>query len=262
MHISHRFFLYAARYLLLVLLLFTGSCGEENQKSGEQTELLIGGAASLKDLFEEVAEKFEKEYPDIDVSFNFAGSNIIARQVESHAPLDLVALAAGSIMDRLDSEGYLLSDSRTTFAHNQLCVVFPVNDTTQSSSLSQLITPAIKRIVIASPGVPARLYAEEALRNANLWDQLLPRFVYGSNVRQVLSYVERQEVDCGFVYESDARISPRVRIAFRVDPTLHAPIEYPIALLRESGHQKEGEQFIAFLLRPETRAILEKYGFR
>jgi molybdate transport system substrate-binding protein len=43
-------------------------------------------------------------------------------------------------------------------------------------------------------------YAEECLRSLGLWHPLQPKFIFAENVRQVLEYVARGEVDAGFVY--------------------------------------------------------------
>jgi len=71
------------------------------------------------------------------------------------------------------------------------------------------LDPFIPRVVIGQPDyVPAGGYAKSALEGAGLCDKLKPKLVHGENVRQVLAYVERGEVDAAFVYGTDAR-TPR-----------------------------------------------------
>ncbi|MCE2503233.1 MAG: molybdate ABC transporter substrate-binding protein [Chlorobi bacterium] len=239
---------------------------EGQQKEGAEkssVELVVGGAASLKDLFEEIGKRFEQNHPGVSIKFNFAGSNIIARQIEAGAPIDVVAFAAEELMDHLDTLGLLMPDSRRTFAHNHLCLVVPVNGTLALTNFSDLNGNAIERIAIASPGVPVRVYTEEALRKIGEWETLLSRFVYGANVRQILSYVEHGEVDCGFVYTSDTktREAARVQIAFEVDEQLHSPISYPVAILRSSAHAGPTREFVEYLTSNELREVFRKHGF-
>src|SRR3546814_8066250 len=60
--------------------------------------------------------------------------------------------------------------------------------------------------------VPAGIYARQALQALGLWDQVADRLAPAANVRAALALVDRGEVPAGIVYETDAAISPRVRI--------------------------------------------------
>ena len=63
----------------------------------------------------------------------------------------------------------------------------------------------VKRIAVGNPKtVPAGRYAEEALRHFHLWDGLKDKLIFAENVRQVLDYVARNEVDAGLGYSTDA----------------------------------------------------------
>ncbi|MGE3799554.1 MAG: molybdate ABC transporter substrate-binding protein [Candidatus Kapaibacterium sp.] len=251
---------------LLSLLLIVSSCsreGAEGDSLGEEkkTELIVGGAASLKDAFEELGANFTAAHPNINILFSFAGSNVLARQVESGAPVDIIAVASEDILHGLDSAQLLLPGSRREFAKNQLCILLPEGSRLSIPDISHLGEIHLQHIAIASAGVPVRLYTEEAIRKSGLWEELIPRFVYGGNVRQVLSYVERGEVDCGFVYTSDAKTAPGTRIACVVDSSLHSPIRYPAAILRTSLHPEEASLFLNYLVSPEAQEVLHRYGF-
>ncbi len=257
--------LLSAPLLVLSILLSCGKTPEgkspERKEREKKTELVVAGAASLKDAFEDIGTNFSKEHPDIRILFNFAGSNMLARQIESGAPVDVVAVAAEEILRRLDSAGLLLDGSERIFAHNRLCILLPEESNLSLADIAALGEVPAERIAIASEGVPARLYAEEALRRAGLWDRLLPRLVYGTNVRQVMSYVEQGEADCGFVYTSDALIAKGTRIACIVDSALHQPIRYPAAIVRGSEHGDEAQIFLDYLTSAAGKEILEQYGF-
>lgn len=251
---------------LLSLLLIVSSCSHEDAASDslgkeKETELIVGGAASLKDAFEELGADFTATHPNINILFSFAGSNLLARQVESGAPVDIIAVASEDILHHLDSAQLLLPGSRREFAGNQLCILLPEGSTLSIPDISHLGGIPLQRIAIASAGVPVRLYTEEAIRKSGLWEELLPRFVYGGNVRHVLSYVERGEVDCGFVYTSDAQTASGTRIACIVDSSLHSPIRYPAAILRTSLHPEEAMLFLHYLTSSEAKEVLQRYGF-
>ena len=57
------------------------------------------------------------------------------------------------------------------------------------------------------------------------------------NVRAALSAVESGDAEAGIVYETDASISKKVRIAYRV-PKRDAPaISYPAAVIHNSSQE-------------------------
>lgn len=257
-----------ATLLPLLMCLFAGC--RENEGTDEadspgkvavgQTEITVAAAASLKDAFDAIGREFEKEHPEYSVSFNYGASNVLARQTEQGAPFDVIALAAEAIMDGLDSAGLLRHGTRAIFAGNRLCAVVPSDSKHRPERLSDLTGRGIERIAMASPGVPARIYAEEALQRAGLWEALESRFVYGANVRQVLDYVETGEADCGFVYTSDAALSD-VAVALTIDSTLHRPIRYPVAIPSGRSVSPGADRFVSFLLGPAGKALLRKHGF-
>ena len=81
-----------------------------------------------------------------------------------------------------------------------------------------------------------------------------------NNVRQVLDYVARAEVDAGFVYATDAALMPdKVKVALTVPTT--TPILYPVAPLPAGPNAAMGQRFVDFLQSAPAQAVLAKYGF-
>ena len=83
------------------------------------------------------------------------------------------------------------------------------------------------------------------LASLKLTDAVADKLVYGKNVRQVLSYVERGEVSAGIVYATDARQSgDKVRVVDRADDGMHDPVIYPSVVVSASrststtGHRR------------------------
>ena len=102
----------------------------------------------------------------------------------------------------------------------------------------------------------------QALRAMKLADALKGRLVHGANVRQVLDYVERGEVDAGIVYATEAQeAGERVRVVDRADPSTHDPIEYPAAVISNSRRRKAAVDFLDYLASDKARALFTKRGF-
>ncbi|MBQ1501825.1 MAG: molybdate ABC transporter substrate-binding protein, partial [Firmicutes bacterium] len=85
--------------------------------------------------------------------------------------------------------------------------------------------------------------------------------VYGSDVRQVLSWVETGEAECGVVYATDAAVSDNVRVVAKAPSDTHKPIIYPAAVLKASQHTDAAKDFLAFASSDASKKLFEKYGF-
>lgn len=86
--------------------------------------------------------------------------------------------------------------------------------------------------------------------------------VYTKDVRQVLTYTESENVDAGIVYKTDALVSDKVDVVATADDATHAPIIYPVGVLKASKHGQEAKDFYQFLQSDEAMNIFKKYGFK
>jgi molybdate transport system substrate-binding protein len=126
----------------------------------------------------------------------------------------------------------LLPDSRADFTANRLVLALSVSRPVAVAMLEDLTKPEVERIAIGNPdSVPAGRHARSALEKAGLWEKLQTTLINVQNVRQVLDYEARGEVDAGFVYATDQMTMPyRVKAALQV-PTPER-IRYPVAVVK------------------------------
>lgn len=226
-------------------------------------EITVSAAISLKNTFEEIGKIFEEKHPRTKVRFNFGASGDLARQIEAGAPVDVFASAAQKDMDDIDKKGLITSGTRMNFAGNSVVLVKPGMSQIRLELFEDLRKPEVKKIVIGNPkSVPAGRYAEEVLKYLNLWEAVRDKLVLAEHVRQALDYVARNEVDAAMVYSTDAMIRPReVRIVTKAPDRSHQPIVYPIGIVKGSKNQSLAKEFVAFVLSPEGKNLLKKYGF-
>ena len=227
-----------------------------------ETELLVSAAASLTESFRELGKMFEAKNPGVKVSFNFAATGPLLQQIAQGAPADVFASADQESMDKAEKGKLLRPGSRVDFVANTLVLVAPANQPSALKGLADLKLHTVQRIAIGNPdSVPAGRYTKGALEKQGLWDALTPKYVMAISVKQALEYVQRGEVEAGFVYASDAvAAKDRVRVVAEI-PTV-TPIVYPMAVVAGSAHQKEALAFIRFLREKEAREVLVKYGFK
>ncbi|ACH39877.1 molybdate ABC transporter, periplasmic molybdate-binding protein [Citrifermentans bemidjiense Bem] len=214
-------------------------------------------AASLKEVVNELSDSYSHKHPSVKFVKNYAASGQLAKQIENGAPSDLYVSANVEWMNYLKAKKLVDPGRIGTFTYNTL--VF-AGTPGKATSLRDLVK--LDRIAIGSPkSVPAGEYAAEALKKAGLDKQIEKKLVMAKDVRECLMYVERGEVDGGFVYRTDALQAKKARILFTVPQELYPRVVYPMALTAAGGRNKEAADFFAFLMGGEAKAVLAKYGF-
>jgi len=241
------------------LLVFLCGCGASTRTA--TTELTASAAASLQNAMVELAPVFEASHANTKVTFNFGGSGTLAQQIEHGAPVDIFIAAAPRPMDELAAKGLLLADTRRDLLRNDVVLVTP-KDSTNLVSFEGLADPSVKLIALGDPpSVPAGDYGRQVLTALHLWEAVQKKLVLAKDVEQVLTYVETGEADAGIVYATDASQSQKARVAAVAPAGTHAPVIYPVAVLRDSRNVAAAREFTAFLAGDRARAIFRQHGF-
>lgn len=244
--------------IAILLLLGASSCRSHDSPTNELT---ISAAVSLRDAFNEIAE-IHQQRTGTKILFNFGASGTLQKQIESGAPADLFASAGARQMDDLVAGGFVTPETRSVFARNELVLIVPAG-VASLSSFAELANETITKVAVGNPKtVPAGQYTKQTLTNLNLLPQIQGKLIFAEDVRQVLDYVVRDEVEAGIVYSSDAlSAGDKVRVVARAAEESHDPILYPIAIVKDSKQAAAAQKFIDLVLSSAGQDILSKYGF-
>ncbi|XZG69487.1 molybdate ABC transporter substrate-binding protein [Chitinibacteraceae bacterium HSL-7] len=214
-------------------------------------ELTVSAASSLSDAFNALGKAYMQRHPDARVRFNFAASGVLLQQLRNGAPVGVLASADVKTMSDAAQAGLLAAPARE-FAGNTLVVIVPAGQ-------AAIALERAGKIAIGNPElVPAGRYAKAALQASGDWAALEARLIQTHNVRQVVDYVARGEVDAGIVYATDARqFAGKVKqgAALKQAPA----IRYPIGVIKPAS--TEAQHFADFVLSAQGRAILAGFGF-
>lgn len=222
--------------------------------------LTVSAAASLADALRETGRRFEAANPGVTLRWNFAASGVLVQQILQGAPVDVFVSADQLTMDRGIAGRAVDAATRRDIARNTLVMVAPAGSALPRD-LAELAQAGVKRVAIGKPAtVPAGRYAQQALEAAQLWLPLQPKLVPADNVRQVLDYVSRGEVEAGFVYRTDAELQ-RGRLRIVLTASGHEPIAYPAAVVSGSRQAALARAFLVHLGTAESRAAFAKFGF-
>jgi molybdate transport system substrate-binding protein len=257
--------LVGVRRFMLALVFFTALllAADIRAQATSTHEITISAAISLKNAFEEIGKIFMEQHSGTKVAFNFGASGDLARQIEAGAPVDVFASAAQKDMDDIGKKDLIAANSRKNFAKNVIVLVKPANSIIPLRTLTDLQKEEVKKVVIGNPKtVPAGRYAEEALRHFNLWDAVKDKLIFAENVRQVLDYVARDEVDAGLVYSTDAMArSKEVKAVMKLPEGSHQPVVYPIGVIKGTKVETLSRAFVDFVISAEGQRTLSQYGF-
>ena len=249
-----------SKWMTIILVLFLMISLTACESGTKKETITISAAASLSDVMKKLAVQYEKKHSNQKILFNFGGSGALSQQILHGAPVDVFLSAAKEPIDLIKNKG--LTKEETVLFKNKLVLIVPKNATQQHIEFTDLTDPYFKTIAIGTPkAVPAGSYAKETMDSLGIWGKVKDKLVYGKDVRQVLQYVESNNVQAGFVYYTDALTSKKVRIAAKTKEEWHSPIVYYSAELKSGKHQRETKQFLDFLRSSEAKKIYQKYGF-
>jgi molybdate transport system substrate-binding protein len=224
-----------------------------------QQPVVVSAAISLTDALHDV----ERAYAAAGggpVRFNFAGSNVLARQIVNGAPADIFISADERQMDFAQSGRAIDDASRFDLLANRLAVVAPLGRRGPIPNAQALLRA--RRIAVADPAaVPAGVYARQFLERSGVWESVQSRLLPLVNVRAALAAAESGGADAAIVYESDAAASTKVHLEFVVTGPAAPRIVYPAALVARSGNREAAIAFLAFLRGPEATEIFRRYRF-
>jgi len=269
--------------LLLFVILLTGACTPQVNPAlpttatdippAEKPEpkiLTVLAAASLTESFTELGEIFEAQNPGVTVSFNFAGSQQLAQQLDQGAPADVFASASKKYMEAAVTSRRVNQNDARVFVKNRLVVIFPKDNSAGLQELKDLANSGLK-LVLADKAVPVGQYSLDFLDKAiadpsfglQFKDNVLKNVVsYENNVKSVFTKVALGEADAGIVYVTDITPDAADKVGkLDIPDALNTIASYPIAPIADSENANLAKAFVALILSPEGQQIMGKYGF-
>jgi len=227
-------------------------------------DVVVFAAASLKNALDDVAAAYKVETGK-SVSINYAGSNVLAKQIEQAAPADIFFSADLDWMDYLAKHSLIAVDTRRTLLGNEIVLVAPTDSTATATiasgfDLAGLLGGDGKLAMANVDSVPAGKYGKAALTNLGVWDSVSARVVQADNVRAALAFVAKGEAPVGIVYQTDANAEPSVKVIGTFPADSHPPIVYPVALVAASKNP-DARDFLAHLESDAAKPAFTGQGF-
>ncbi len=238
------------------------ACAREASERAPEQELVVFAAASLREVFTELARAFERANTNVRLALQCAGTQELRAQLEHGARADVFASADTHHADALARAGLL--DPPLPFARGGLAIVVAREARARIASLSGLAEA--ERIVVGARESPIGRYTEALLERADtrlgggFRARVEVRVVSREpSVKQVLAKVRLGEADAGVVYASDLVGLDDVGVV-SIPPELDVAVTYPIARVTRAMNPELAARFVALARSEEARPLLVARG--
>lgn len=254
---------------------------EAKADDAEDIELQVFIAASLSKVMDEVATEYQKDHPNVKITFNADSSGTLLTQIEEGYTCDVFFSAAQKQMDQLEkTDGLVVDGTRKNVVNNQVVVVTRKDSGTKVTGLETLKDAS--SIALAGGSVPVGKYTRQALVNLGILDKVddvstIPTETVSEalggveiseqdNVSKVLMAVAEGSCEVGTTYYSDIYgYEDDIKILEKVSSDLTGDVIYPIAqIVNKEADKKQteaAEDFMDFLLSDEAAKVFESYYF-
>jgi molybdate transport system substrate-binding protein len=242
--------------VLAVAALVLAACGGGDDSggssgSGSSDEIKVFAAASLAAAFTDLGRRFSSANGGTKVTFNFAGSQALATQIQQSAPADVFASADLANMGKVKD----LVGTPRNFASNLLAIVVEKGNPKGIRTLADLAGKDVK-VVLAAEEVPAGKYAKQVLDKAGVTATPVSQ---EDNVKAVVTKVSLGEADAGIVYVTDVTAGGDKVEGVDIPRDQNVLATYPIATVK-AGKDK-AQAFMALVLSDQGQQVLRQYGF-
>jgi molybdate transport system substrate-binding protein len=254
---------------------------EESKKDdADETEIQVFIAASLNTVMTKIAEKYNKNNPNVKITFNADSSGTLLTQIEEGYECDIFFSAAQKQMDQLDQDGLVKEGTRANVVNNQVVLVTRKDSGTKVTGLENL--KDAQSIALAGGSVPVGKYTRQALVNLGILGKTdEPDAVTTEQVSEALGGVEISEQDnvskvlaavvegsceVGTTYYSDTYgYEDELNILETVGYDLTGNVIYPICLVdnqeADDTQTKAAKDFYDYVLSEHASEIFSNYYF-
>lgn len=224
--------------------------------------ITVVAASSIKFAMADIVSKFNAEHHHDEVKAIYGSSGKFSAQIQNGAPFDIYFAADVGFPQTLKNEG-LTSTDPVIYAIGRLVIWSSTTDATKLT-LQKLSEPAIRKVAIANPEfAPYGMQAKEALKSTGMWEKLQGKLVFGENVEHTAQMVSTGAADAGIIALSLAlnpTLSKRGGYSL-IDDGLHEPLAQAFVITKRAKNSALARRFAAYVQTPESRKIMESYGF-
>lgn len=221
-------------------------------------EVKTAVAANFTEPVKEIGAAFEKATGH-KLVLSFGATGQFYAQITQGAPFEVLVSADKATPAKAIAEGHAVAGTNFTYAVGKLVLYSKTADVTAGDQV--LREGKFNKIAIANPAAaPYGAAGMETLKAMGLLDSVQPKIVQGNNIAQTFQFVDTGNAEVGFVALSQV-IFVKEGSRWLVPANLYAPISQDAVLLKVGADSDAAKAFLTFLRGPESRAVIEKFGY-
>jgi molybdate transport system substrate-binding protein len=238
---------------LIIAAALIAGCGSSG---GSKPTLTVSAAASLKKAF----TTYGTQFAAATARFSFAGSDMLAAQIEQGVKPDVFASANTKLPNLLYRKG--LVEKPAVFAANKLVLAVPAGSTKVNS------WPDVEKrgvvLVVGTSTVPVGDYTNTVLarlapaQRSAVLENVKDR---EPDVTDIVGKLTQGAADAGFLYVTDVSAARGRLKAIDLPSNLQPRVAYGVAVLKGAAHPSQARQFVGGLLTGAGRSDLLANGF-
>jgi len=225
-------------------------------------KLMVAAASDLKYALDSVITAYQSTHQNVAITATYGSSGKFFEQISNGAPFDMFFSADVAYPEKLETLGKT-GQPIQKYGRGRI-VIWSKRLDPNTAGMKSLVDKQIKKIAIANPEhAPYGRRAVEAMKQANIYDQVSARLVYGENISQAAQFVTTGAADAGIIALSLA-LSPAMKPQgkyFLIPETNHQPLEQAVVILKQAAGNPDARTFQEFVLGARAKAILTYFGF-
>lgn len=247
---------YLRAFVMFVLMLLASVASAQ--------QVSVAAAADLQPAMQEIAAKFHDK-TGITVQPSYGSSGNFFTQLQNGAPFDAFFSANVDYARQLDAASLTEPGTLARYAVGKIVLWVPNESSLDLKQGLAAVTGAkVAKLAIANPQhAPYGQAAVAALKSAGLYDKVSSKLVLGENISQTMAFVAAGSADAGIVALSLA-LSPSIKGKGRyveLPADSYPAIEQGCVVMKSAKNKDGAKALLQFVLSPEGREILARYGF-
>lgn len=242
--------------------------------TGLEGELVVAVPHGVAMAYEAARDVLAEANPDLTFTEHVSNIGPLVRDIlDGRIGVDVFVSIGEKELDRLVEAG-IVDGEPVPFIRHELHLAVELGNPLSIRSLEDLTRPEVKTVAVPAAHLSIGHYAEKALRNAGVWDDLVAanRIVRPDQPVKAKQLLFDNEADAAFVYgacsedalreaDPERSLHGKADVAFVVPRELYGGMFGVAAVLRTARDPELGRAFVEFLRSPAAHAVLAEWGY-
>ncbi|MDD2790054.1 MAG: molybdate ABC transporter substrate-binding protein [Sulfurimonas sp.] len=227
-------------------------------------EINVAVAANVSYAMDALKAEFAKTHPQTEVKVTLGSSGKLTAQIKNGAPYGIFMSADMLYPEALYKDG-IATTKPVMYAQGALAFL-SVNPQDYTKGMQLLEDIKIEKIAVANPKTaPYGTAAIEAMKKSGVYENIKSKLVFAESISQTVSYAVTA-TQIGLIAKSSlyspkmAEYKENIHWA-SVDPSLYAPIDQGVVLLKYAADSQEYKDFYTFIISDKAKEIFKRYGY-